>query len=152
MKIKQLFAALMVISFVGCAKLMSDTPLDTEESDYVGTVTVIYKDEPFDNENIKVTFIPAAEGGTASIKIHKIRFVPKMPVTIDVTVPGITTIQEGRNTVLSCDRCIPLAMGGEYPKYTVTDLSGEVAGDELSFSLNFGEYPTTFKGRLDSGK
>ena len=142
----------MVVALAGCAKLMPDTPVDTEESDYVGTVTVIYKDEPFDNENIKVTFIPAAEGGTASIKIHKIRFVPKMPVTIDVTVPGITTIKEGRNTLLSCDRCIPLAMGGEYPKYTVTDLSGEVAGDELSFSLNFGEYPTSFKGRLDSGK
>jgi hypothetical protein len=129
---------------------MPDTPTDKEESDYVGTVTVIYNDEPFDNENIKVTFIPGADGETASIKIHKIRFVPKMPVTIDVTVPGVSTSSEGSKTVLSCERSIPRAMGGEYPKYTVTDLSGEIAGDELTFSLNFGEYPTSFKGRLNN--
>lgn len=150
MKIKHLFAALMVVALAGCAKLMPDTPVDAEESDYVGTVTVIYNDEPFDNENIKVTFIPGADGETASIKIHKIRFVPKMPVTIDVTVPGVSTCSEGSKTVLSCERSIPLAMGGEYPKYTVTDLSGEIAGDELTFSLNFGEYPTSFKGRLNN--
>ena len=46
----------------------------------------------------------------------------------------------------SCDNVVPLALGGEYPKYTVTALSGTLEGGNLSFGLNFGAYPTRFNG------
>lgn len=149
MKVKQLFAVLALVSIVGCIKIAPDTPAGEEDADFVGTVTVIYEGEPFENENIRVTFMPDADGRNASIKLHRIRFVPKMPVTIDVTVPGLAVSSEAGKTVLSCERSIPWAIGGEYPKYTVTELSGEIVGEELTFSLNFGEYPTSFKGYLN---
>ena len=34
----------------------------------------------------------------------------------------------------------------------VTDLKGEIVGEELAFSLNFGDYPTSFKGRIENVK
>ena len=37
-------------------------------------------------------------------------------------------------------------MGGEYERYTVTNLTGTLKDDELAFSLNFGSTPTSFKG------
>ena len=46
----------------------------------------------------------------------------------------------------SCDNVVPLALGGEYPKYNVTALSGTLEGGNLSFGLNFGAYPTRFNG------
>ena len=147
MKVKLLLAAILAVSLFGCAKEKPEEPLVPVETDYIGTVSVIYNGEPFDNENISVNFTPAEDGKTASITLHQIRFVPQMPVTIDVTIPGIELQSTVGKITLSCERTIPLAMGGEYPRYTVTDLKGEIVGDGLDFSLNFGDYPTSFKGR-----
>ena len=147
MKTIRLFVALLGVLLVSCGKETPATPLVPEESDYVGTVTVIYQEAPFDNENIRVNFTPAEDGQTGSITLHQIRFVPQMPVTIDVTIPGIRLQSTPEKILLSCERTIPLAMGGEYPRYTVTGLQGEIVGQELTFSLHFGDYPTSFKGQ-----
>lgn len=148
MKTKLLFAALLSAISISCEKNTTETVLVPEESNYTGTVTVFYQDAPFDNENISVDFIPSEDGQSASITIYQIRFVPQMPVSIDVTIPGITLRSTGEKIILSCESAIPYALGGEYPRYTVTGLQGEIAGEELSFSLNFGDYPTSFKGQI----
>lgn len=142
-----IFAALVAMTLIGCGKAEPETPIVPQESDYKGTVTVMYKGEPFDNENIQVNFTPSEDGKTASIIIYKIRFVPQMPVTIDVTIPNVAVQSTTEKILLSCESTIPLAMGGEYPRYTVTDLKGEIVGKEMSFSLNFGDSPTSFQGQ-----
>lgn len=134
------------ILLTACGKDAPQQPVLPEESAYTGTLTVIYEGAPFDNENISVDFTPTEDGASASITIHQIRFVPQMPVTIDVTIPGIMLLGNAEKILLSCERVVPLAMGGEYPRYTVTDLSGEIVGNELAFSLKFGDYPTSFAG------
>lgn len=70
-----------------------------------------------------------------------------MPVTIDVTIPSIEVSATKDGATLSCASVVPLAMGGEYPRYTVTDFTGSIKGDDMQFSLNFGDYPTVFKGK-----
>lgn len=147
MKAIRLFVALLGMLLVSCGKETPEKPLVPEESDYVGTVTVIYQEAPFDNENISVNFTPSEDGQIASITLRQIRFVPQMPVTIDVTIPDITLQSTTEKIILSCERIIPWAMGGEYPRYTVTGLQGEIVGKELEFSLHFGDYPTSFKGQ-----
>ena len=149
MKTKLLFAATLAALLVSCTKETPETPLVPQESDYIGTVTVIYQNAPFDNENIKVNFTPADDGQTASVTLHQIRFVPQMPVTIDVTVPGINLQSTPDKIILTCEKTVPLAMGGEYVKYTVTGFQGEIVGNRLTFSLNFGDYPTSFTGQAD---
>ena len=119
-----------------------------QEANYVGTVTVIYQDAPFDSEDIEVNFTPAQDGKTGSLTIYKIRFVPQMPVTIDVTIPDINVTSTTEQISLSCNNVIPLAMGGEFPRYTVTDLQGTIVGKEISFSLNFGTVPTSYRGSV----
>ena len=150
MKAKSFFAAVAALLLAACGKEAPETPIVPTESAYIGTVTVTYQGADFDNENIQVDFLPSEDGTTASVLLHQIRFVPQMPVTIDVTVPDIKLQSTTKEVILSCETCIPLAMGGEYPRYTVTGFKGEIAGDELTFSLNFGDYPTSFKGRIIS--
>lgn len=133
------------IIIVGCGK-EKEQPFTPEKAGYAGTVTVIYQETAFDNEGIVVDFDPSDDGKTASLTIHKIKFVPQMPVTIDVTIPDIDITVSGRTTLLSKDIVVPLAMGGEYPRYTVTGLTGRIEGEEISFSLKFGDYPTFFTG------
>lgn len=149
MKTKHFHAAILALLLIGCGKETNETPLVPQKSDYTGTVTVIYQDAPFDNDNINVNFTPSEDGKTASILLNQIRFVPQMPVTIDVTIPDIALQSTKEKIILSCERTIPLAMGGEYPRYTVTDLHGEIVGKELTFSLNFGDYPTSFRGQAN---
>lgn len=150
MKTKFFFAALTAVALMGCGKAEPETPIVPEESDYKGTVTVQYEGEPFDNENIEVNFTPAEDGKTASITIYQIRFVPQMPVTIDVTIPNVTVQSTPEKILLTCETTVPLAMGGEFPRYTVTNLEGEIVGQELAFSLNFGDSPTSFRGQLQN--
>lgn len=137
--------ATAILAF-SCNKLPDEEPVTPQMADYLGTVTVRYQESDFDNENIEVNFAPDEDGKTASITLYKIRFVPQMPVTIDVTIPNVSLSTSGSVISLSCDNVIPLAMGGEYPRYTVKDLSGELKDGELSFSLLFGDYPTSFRG------
>lgn len=125
-----------------------EEPIVPKNSDFLGTVTVIYNDEPFDNENIEVNFLPSEDGKKADITINKIKFVPQMPVTIDVTIPNINVTSTTELINLECAEVIPLAMGGEYPRYTVTNLKGTIIGNEIVFSLNFGSYPTSYRGTL----
>lgn len=146
MKATKVLLALAAFALLACNKNEPEILPTPEMADYKGTVTVTYQGAPFDNDDVEVNFTPSEDGTTASITIFKIRFVPQMPVTIDVTIPdvGLTVTKEAIQ--LSCDNVIPLAMGGEFPRYTVTGLKGTVKDNELDFSLNFGDYPTSFKG------
>ena len=62
--------------------------------------------------------IRAEDGKTASITIYQIRFVPQMPVTIDVTIPNVAVQSTPEKILLSCETTVPLAMGGEFPRYS----------------------------------
>ena len=132
MKTNRIILALAALALLACNKEeKNETPV-AEAGDYKGVVTV----EASSGE----------DGTTAVITINKIRFVPQMPVTIDVTIPDVALTSTKDGFQLACDNVIPLAMGGEYPRYTVTDLTGTLKDDELTFSLNFGATPTSFKG------
>lgn len=146
MKLNKLIFAAAALLVLGCGKKGTEDVLVPEKGSYTGTVTVVYQGSDFDNENIKVDFIPSADGKTADIVLNQIRFVPNMPVQIDVTVPDVTLQADEKVIVLSCARVVPLALGGEYPRYTVTDLKGNIVGDEMTFSLKFGDSPTSFRG------
>ena len=147
MKITNLLAIATTLLLMACNKPAQ--PIVPEESNFKGIVTVIYQDAPFQNENIEVNFKPSADGKTGSLTIYQIKFVPQMPVTIDVTIPNINVTSTPEQINLECAQVIPLAMGGEYPRYTVTDLKGSIVGKEISFSLNFGSVPTSYKGKLE---
>ena len=147
MKITNLFTFAATLLLLACNKPAQ--PVIPQENNFKGTVTVIYQDAPFDNENIEVNFKPSADGKTGSLTIYQIKFVPQMPVTIDVTIPNINVTSTPEQINLECAQVIPLAMGGEYPRYTVTDLKGSIVGKEISFSLNFGSVPTSYKGKLE---
>lgn len=140
-----LLLAITLLSLVSCHKTPQPHEIPPQNL-YVGTVSVDYEGGVVDNPDIKVAFLPSEDGRQADIIIYKIKFVPKMPVRIDVTIPAVPVVKESEGVSFSCNNVVPLALGGEYPKYNVTSLSGTLKGSSLSFSLNFGEYPTRFAG------
>lgn len=153
MQFKHLFMALAAVAAIACSKNDPEEVVEPKDGSYVGTVTVnSTSGEVFDNENIEVAFTPSEDGKTATLVMYQIKFTPKMPMTLDVTIPDVNISVEGQEIKLVCAEVIPLAMGGPFEKYKVTDLEGKIANGKLTFSLNFGATPTSFAGTLQEAK
>lgn len=118
-----------------------------KSTDYSGTLTVNASTGAFDTDSVKVSYIATEKADSASIILYQVKFSPRMPLSLDVTVPGIVVRKTEKGAVLTCDSVVPLALGGEYPNYTVKGFEGEIIDDELTFSLNFGSTPTSYQGK-----
>jgi len=148
---KNLFLMLAIAAvLVSCDKTNEENPETTKtlkSTDYSGTLTVNASSGTFDTDDVKVSFTATEKADSASITLYQVKFSPRMPLTIDVTVPGITVKQTEKGAILTCDSIVPFAMGGEFPNYTVTEFEGEIIDDEITFSLNFGSTPTSYCGK-----
>lgn len=140
-----LIAAVSVVA-AACSKnepvKIIETPAETV---YSGTMTVVAGGKDNVSENVKVN-VNLQEDGTATIIFNKVKFVPQMPVSLDVTVPGVTCEIRENEIILSGNDIVPLAMGMPYAKYNVTSLSGKIIAGKLTVSLNFGEFSTSYVG------
>lgn len=140
-----LIAAVSVVA-AACSKnepvKIIETPAETV---YSGTLTVVAGGKDNVSENVKVN-VNLQEDGTATIIFNKVKFVPQMPVSLDVTVPGVTCEIRKNEIILSGNDIVPLAMGMPYAKYKVTSLSGKIIAGKLNISLNFGEFATSYVG------
>lgn len=140
-----LFAAVLVVA-AACSKndpvKIIETPAETV---YSGTMTVVADGKDNVSENVKVN-VSFQEDGTATIIFNKVKFVPQMPVSLDVTVPGVTCETRENEIILSGNDIVPLTMGMPYEKYKVTSLTGKIISGKLTISLNFGEFATSYAG------
>lgn len=149
---KMFFAAALMLAFIACGK--DEKPVNpgqneqTFPADYTGTVTVIFNKEAFDNPDIKVTVRESETEGQLEIDMFQIRFVPTMPVTVDMTIPSVSyeALPDG-SLSLSADDVDPLYLGKPMERYHVTGFTGKLDDKGLTFSLNFGSYPTSFTGK-----
>ncbi len=94
---------------------------------------------------ISVNYTDKAD--SVSITIFKAKLAQRMPA-MDIIIPGISVKKEGDVAEISSNNSIPLAMGSEFPAYTVTEFSGFILSDSISFSLKFGKTPTSFAGHI----
>lgn len=140
-----LFAAVSVVA-AACSKnepvKIIETPTETV---YSGTMTVVADGKDNVSENVKVN-VGFQEDGMATIIFNKVKFVPQMPVSLDVTVPGVKCEIRENEIILSGNDIVPLAMGMPYAKYKVTSLSGKIIAGKLTISLNFGGFATSYAG------
>lgn len=140
-----LIAAVSVVA-ASCSKnepvKIIETPAETV---YSGTMTVVAggKDNVSENVNVNVNL---QDDGAATIIFNKVKFVPQMPVSLDVTVPGVKCEIRENEIILSGNDIVPLAMGMPYAKYKVTSLNGKITAGKLTVSLNFGEFATSYAG------
>lgn len=138
-----LIAAVSVVA-AACSKnepvKIIETPAETV---YSGTLTVVADGKDNVSENVNVSL---QDDGTATIVFNKVKFVPQMPVSLDVTVPGVKCEIRENEIILSGNEIVPLAMGMPYAKYKVTSLNGKITAGKLTVSLNFGEFATSYVG------
>ena len=124
-----------------------EEPLVANEYEYSGTMTVTAGGSDNVSEGVAVDCLLDKETRTMKILFHKVKFVPQMPISLDVTVPDVGYSEKNSTVEFSADGIVPLSGGTlPFPKYTVTALSGTLTATRLSLSLNFGDYPVTYTG------
>ena len=140
-------------AFVACEK--APTIITDDSPEYTGTMVVAYEGEDFEQTGIKVLgeFDPSRT--TIDLMLQKVKFVPAMPIRIDVTIMDVPVVSNDDGSwTFEADDLTPWAMGGPYETYRVDDLRGTISGDYLEFSLGFfntkkqENYPTSYSGSL----
>jgi hypothetical protein len=123
----------------------TDNPVTVEDGTYIGTLNVDQNDGTFHTQD-NVSIVLEVEESSATIKMMQVSFASGMPVKLDMTIPDITTVAISEGLSLSGDSIVPLAMGGEFPVYTIKELTGEVTPETIYLNMMCGVYPLTFSG------
>lgn len=119
------------------------------QSTYLGVLTVDQNDgETYKRQNVEVKYVidADADGSKLDIYMYKVKFAEAMPMELDMTIPAVDFSVTGDRIELSGEGIIPLAMGGQFPAYTITDLSGKIENDIMTLSMMCGEYPLSYTG------
>ena len=125
----------------------ANDPVTVEGGTYVGTLTVDQNDGIFyTQDNVSITL--EVEENSATIKMQQVSFASGMPVKLDMTIPSITVIVVPEGLLLNGDGIVPLAMGGEFPAYTIKGMTGEVTPETIYLNMMCGVYPLTFSGTI----
>lgn len=146
---KLILIASMLLAVAGCSKNNVNEEKEAPRSSvYSGSLNVVAGGKDNVTEGVEVN-ADIDKDGVLTLVFHKVKFVPQMPVSLDVTVPDVKYSREADGSLLlSGDGIVPITMMQPYPKYTVTGLSGKMSAKALSISLNFGEFPTSYSGNV----
>ena len=126
------------------------TPAETTSSSFKGTLIVDQNDGTnYTQENVVVDYAITDTAGFA-LTFYQVSFSERMPVKLDMTIPNVSYVMIGSEITLAGNKIVPLAMGGEFPKYTITNLTGTIADGTLSVSMNCGAYPMVFTGAAEA--
>lgn len=142
-------AAILLLS--SCAE--PPTIITDLSPDFMGRMTVVYEGDDFVQDGISVKVEISQEMDFVEIMLEKVKFVPAMPLRIDVTILEIPIISDEDGIIsFKADGLIPWAMGGPYDTYRVDSLEGTLTEDTVSFSMDFFNtkknegYPTSYSG------
>ena len=149
------FFTILALVWAAAACEKAPTIITDDSPEYTGTMVVAYEGEDFEQTGIKVLGEFDTVEATIDIKLEKVKFVPAMPIRIDVTIMDVPVVQTGEYSwIFEADGLTPWAMGGPYKTYRVDDLRGTISGDSIEFSLGFfntkkqENYPTSYRGIL----
>ena len=161
MKTKILTSMLAAMLLIGCAPGSGEFVPDSPTGSIMGTIVVTNgsydvngTDTTFYDyigNNIKAELTRLKDDTTKyNIVLYKVCFSNHMPVTIDMTIPGVQMDARGN---LTGDNIVPYAgLFGEYPRYTIRNLTGKVVFDAtgkagaLTLDMLCGKYPTSYEG------
>lgn len=132
----------------GCTKSDKNEDIVPQNGDYIGTLTVDQNDGTiYTDSDIAVEIIINADT-SLDIIMKEVKFSSKMPVTLDMTIKNVQYTINGKVMVLSGTDLIPWAMGGEFPRYTITDLTGSISNQDITMEMSCGGYPLEYNGSV----
>jgi len=110
------------------------------------------KDQPFSLDNVRVEAVITTDT-TLDINLYGIKFSSKMPVSIDMVIPGAKYTRTAEKIIFDGEGIIPTMGGNPFDRYVINDLSGTITTDALVFSNSYGTYAgCTYAGKITNIK
>lgn len=154
MKIKPFFRLLLcsaaLILFAACTTGDEDEVpvIDPVSTTFMGDLVIDQNDgTTYTDKDVKISVNYDTENGTATMIFYQVKFAERMPVRLDMTVSGVSYTVTTSNITIAGNNIVPYAMGGPFVDYTITNLSGTVTGEDMTFTMKCGPYPVSFKGK-----
>lgn len=150
---KKLLLVLMLCTFaVACTEEKEEnnntTIEQTSSVNYIGTITVGEGNDVFSEDSISIQ-TSKMSSGKMNIKLLQVKFAQAMPLRLDIEINGIDHVKENDGTyTLTGNNIVPIAMGGEFPAYTITNLNGTIIDSILTLNMTCGSYPVNYVGVL----
>lgn len=139
-----LFAAALSLAPVACGTDEPEVVLPETTGELTGSFSIVNSDgTTFAMDNIRSDY--EILDGTVDITLYEISFSPRMPMTLDMTIPGVKISQVSGGYSLSADSIVPLALGRPFEQYMVTDLTGTLTTTGLSLKMDIGGCPSEYK-------
>lgn len=152
---KKLLLVLMLCTFaVACTEEKDDstnnqpTTEQTSSKTFIGRITVGEGSGAFSEDSISIETSNLVSG-KINAKLLQVKFAQAMPLRLDMEINGIDYVKENDGTyTLTGNNIVPIAMGGEFPAYTITNLNGRIIDSIFTLSMTCGSYPVNYEGVL----
>jgi len=135
------------LAFTG---IHEDLPVKTEIS-YMGTLRVDQNDGTvYTQEDVRIEVSLDSQADQADILMNGVSFSDRMPIKLNMTIPGLSAPAAYGGYRLTGENIIPHALGGEYEMYTITGFTGNISELKeagIQFEMMCGTYPTSFTGK-----
>lgn len=151
---KQTFLLILTFAVLlfGCTKSEINEEFIPQNGNYTGTLVVDQNDgTEYTDDSVSVEVIINTDN-TVDITMKAVKFSSKMPVTLDMTIKNVPYSVNGKEMVISGTDLIPWAMGGEFPRYIITDLTGSISDQTIILKMSCGGYPIDYNGITLSDK
>ena len=97
------------------------------------------RNQPYIKTGVRAEAILRTDS-TLDLILYGISFSSKMPVTIDMTIPGASYTRSAGIIRISGDSISPMMGERKFDNYMVRALKGTITADSLIFSNNYGTY------------
>jgi len=129
---KKIFCLLSVI----CAFFIA------EAQTFVGTMTV----ENYTRKNVEAFL--TTKNNITTLFLYDVKFSRFMPVKVDVAISKLKLNKQNNRTTISGNNIIPTVKGKGYNKYKITNFSGSVNKESLTFSTMMGNKRVSYNGKI----
>ena len=119
--------------------LDSATYFEASGTNTVPNVEGESRNQPYIKTGVRAEVILRTDS-TLDLILYGISFSSKMPLTIDMTIPGASYTRSAGIISISGDNIAPMMGERPFDRYMVTALKGTITADSLIFSNNYGTY------------
>lgn len=138
--------ALLSIGFIACEKedeKGNETPKteETNNDPKMGKLTVTSEENFSDTAYCSYVI----NGDKIDISLLEVKFSNRMPMAVSPVLEGIPCAKDENGDIsFEIATLVPTLNGAPFNKFIATDVKGSIKNGKISFSLNFGQYPTEF--------
>ena len=142
--IKAVLAVAISFSLIACGSKEPEIILPEPAGELTGSFSIVNSDgTTFSMDAIRAGY--EITGNTVDITLYSVSFSPRMPRTLDMTIPGINCALTAGSYSLSGDNIVPTALGRPFENYMVTGLTGTLTDTGLALKMQIGGCPSEYR-------